>query len=439
MSNLIVIPERKSPGHRSILCHVLAGFFVIFGLLGGIALWASTTLISGAVIAAGTIVVSTHARKIQHPTGGVVREILVRNGSVVNAGELLLTLDETVLKANLTMVSKGLTELMLRKARLTAERDGALQIIFPSKEQLSAEIADQAIRSEFLLFETRRAARQSLKSQLHERIAQTRDELAGLQAQLVAKSYEISLVGTELSGADELWKQRLIAITKYTALRREAARLDGEHGQLTAAIALARGKITEIELKILQVDQDFSTEVGKELRETDYRINDMVERKVAAEDQFRRSRIVSPHAGIVHGLSVTTVGGVIAPGDDIMLIIPQREPLIAEVREQPQDIDQLHIGQGASLRFSAFDQSTTPDCRGELRHVSPDLTSDARTGATFYLVRIDVVEAEAHCLGSLALRPGMPVEAFLATQRRTVLSYLTKPLADQIARAFRDG
>jgi HlyD family secretion protein len=174
-------------------------------------------------------------------------------------------------------------------------------------------------------------------------------------------------------------------------------------------------------------------------RETDYRINDMVERKVAAEDQFRRSRIVSPHAGIVHGLSVTTVGGVIAPGDDIMLIIPQREPLIAEVRVQPQDIDQLHIGQGASLRFSAFDQSTTPDCRGELRHVSPDLTSDARTGATFYLVRIDVVEAEAHCLGSLALRPGMPVEAFLATQRRTVLSYLTKPLADQIARAFRDG
>jgi HlyD family secretion protein len=432
-------PKVRSESQRSMKAHAIFGFGVIFCLLGGLCSWAATTSIAGAIIAHGQVVVSSNTKKIQHPTGGVVKEIWVRNGSVVREGEVLLSLDETVIGANLAMVSKGLTELTLLRARLIAERDGAHQITFPAKASLVAEIADNAMFGENALFEMRRAARKSVKAQLQQRIQQTGDELTGLQAQLDAKAQEITFIGTELTGARELWQKSLMPITKYTALQREAARLKGEHGQLIASIAQARGKITETELKILQIGQDLSSETGKELREAESRINEFVERKVTAEDQLERTRITAPQAGIVHELAAHTIGGVIRPGDDIMLIVPQHVPLIVEVKIQPQDIDQIQIGQSVLLRFSAFNQSATPDCLGTLRHVSADLTSDPRTGVVFYVARVDVKHERMNGFGNVRLLPGMPMEAFIHTGERTVLSYFVKPLADQIARAFRDG
>jgi HlyD family secretion protein len=336
------------------------------------------------------------------------------------------------------MVRKGLTEMVLRKARLIAERDGAPQIAFPATANLDTEIAENAARGEIALFDMRRTVRESIKAQLRQRIQQTTDELTGLQSQRDAKVQEIMLVSTELAGAYDLWLKKLMPITKYTALQREAVRLEGERGQFIANIALTRGKITETELKILQIDQDLSSEVGKELRDTEYRINELTERKVAAEDQLRRTRISAPQSGVVDGLTVHTIGGVVSPADVIMMIVPQNEPLVAEVRIQPQDIDQLQIGQDVILRFSAFSQSTTPDCRGALRRISADLTSDPRTGATFYLARVEVRQDREAELGTLKLLPGMPVEAFIRTSERSVLSYFVKPLSDQVVRAFRD-
>ena len=428
----------RSMNQSSMARHMRLGLAAIACLLAGLGIgaWAN---IGGAVIAHGLVAVSSDTKKIQHPAGGVVREILVRNGSVVSGGDVLLILDETVNGANLAMVNKNLTELRLRKARLLAERDGAGQIVFPPQEELAPEIADNAQNGERALFETRRGVNGSVKAQLRQRIQQTQDELVGLRGQLDAKVREIGLVATELKGAGELWSKNLIPISKYTALQREAVRLDGERGQLLANIALAKGKITETELRILQIDQDLSSDVGKELRETEYRINELVERKVAAEDQLRRTRILAPQAGIVHELAVHTVGGVIGPRDTIMLLVPQDEPLVAEVRIPPQDIDHVHADQEARLRFSAFDRSTTPDCEGKVTYVSADFSTDSRSGAAFYLARIEMKRQPESELGSLKLLPGMPVDAFIRTEDRSILSYLTKSMADQLRRALRDG
>jgi HlyD family secretion protein len=435
-----LVSQRKfcrSASKHSLFWHTLLGFFLIFGLCGTLTVWAMTTEIAGAVIAQGFMVVSSETKKVQHPTGGVVRDILVRNGSTVKAGDLLVALDETVLSANLALVSKGLAELMAQKARLVAERDHAPRIEAPTLQELAPETAAQALQDEEALFRRRRAVRQSVKSQLGQRIQQGTDELTGLQAQLDAKLREIELVSGELEGAGALWSKSLMPVTKYNALRREAARLGGERGQLLASIALAKARMTETQLKILQIDDDLGSEVGKALREVDYRINELVERRVAAEDQLRRTRIVAPEAGVVHELVVHTIGSVIGPGNTIMLLVPQREPLAAEVRVQPQDIDQLRTGQEAFLRFSSFSQSTTPDCPGELRHISADLIRDPQNGAAFYVARVDLRHLDIGCLAPYTLLPGMPVEAFIKVRDRTVWSYLTKPLTDQLSRAFR--
>jgi HlyD family secretion protein len=429
----------QSKNWQSMSRHIILGCGAIVLLVGGVCIWATQARFSGAVIAHGVLVASSHSKKVQHPTGGVIRRVAVRNGSVVQAGDNLITLDDTIARANLSLIDKGLTELTVKRARLIAERDGAGQIVFPTRDGLVADIADRAVRDEQALFDGRQSANRNIKAQLSQRIEQTREELTGLTAQREAKSREIALVNTELKGARDLWAKSLIPIAKYTAVEREAVRLGGEQGQLMASIALAKGKITETELKILQIDQDRSSEAGKELREIDYRINELAERKVAAQDQVGRTNIVASQAGVIHELAVFTSGGVIGPGDTLMLIIPQDEALVAEVRVQLQDVDQIAVGQDARLRFTAFSQSITPDYQGRLSHVGADLTSDAQTGALFYTARIELDRGETPGAIGLKLLPGMPVDAFITTDERTVLSYLLKPLTDQIARAFRDS
>jgi membrane fusion protein, type I secretion system len=228
-----------------------------------------------------------------------------------------------------------------------------------------------------------------------------------------------------------------VQIQRVTALERDAARLEGERGQLIASTAQAKGKISEIELQILQIDQDLRSEVAKDLREVQGKIAELVERKVAAEDQLKRIDIRAPQDGMVHQSTVHTVGGVITPGEAIMLIVPEADALTVEAKLAPQDIDQVRVGQTAALRFSAFSQRTTPELDGVVSRVSADLTTDQRTGAAYYVVRITLSDSEIARLGGLRLVPGMPVEAFIKTGERTVLSYVMKPFTDQINRSFR--
>ena len=424
----------------SIQRHLLAGGVIVLLLSLGVGGWASSTQIAGALIAQGSVVVDSNVKKVQHPTGGVVGNLNVQDGDHVKAGDILVQLDDTVTRANLAIVTKGLNELAARKARLEAERDAADSVNFPQEllGRANETPVAVAIANERKLFELRRSARLGQKAQLRQRISQLRDEIGGLTAQQDAKAHEIALIAKELEGVRELWKNNLVQITRLTALERDAARLEGERGQLIASVAQAKGKVTEIELQIIQIDQDLSSDVAKDMREVDAKFGEFVERKVAAEDQLKRIDIRAPQDGTVLESKVHTVGGVIAAGDPIMLIVPDSDNLLVEAKINPHDIDQVQVGQLAILRFSAFNLRTTPEIKGSVTRISADTTTDQRTGQNYYTTRIAMTKSEIARLGDIKLIPGMPVEAFVQTGERSVMSYLMKPLQDQFMRAFRE-
>ncbi|HWK67770.1 MAG TPA: HlyD family type I secretion periplasmic adaptor subunit [Rhizobiaceae bacterium] len=425
---------------RSIRRYLLAGVMTAVFFIGGIGGLAATTELSGAVIASGRVVVDSSVKKVQHPSGGVVGQINVREGTRVSQGDVLVRLDETMTRANLDIVLKGLDELKARLARLEAERDGADAIAFPADlvERENKPTIARMMASERTLFDFRRTAREGQKSQLRERISQLGEEVAGLEQQRVAKGREIEIMKTELQSVRKLWEQKLVSLERMTALERDAVRLEGEFGQLTAAIAQSKGRASETELQIISVDQQMRSEVAGELREAQGKVSELEERRVAAEDQLKRIDIRSPQDGIVHELSVHTVGGVISPGESLMLIVPVSDELTVEVRVAPQDIDQLRPGQQAGVRLSAFNTTTTPELDGELRNVSPDLVNDQRTGMSYYTAHVTLPKEEVDKLKELTLTPGMPAEVFFKTTDRTVLSYLVKPVRDQVERAFRE-
>jgi HlyD family secretion protein len=425
---------------ESIRRHILAGSVLVAMLVIGLGGWASTAQISGALIAQGSIVVDTNVKKVQHPTGGVVGELFVRDGDHVKAGDILLRLDETVTRANLAIVNKGLIELYAREARLAAERDGADTMAMPRElaDRLNEPDVKEALASERKLFDLRRQDRLGQKQQLQERITQLQQQISGLAAQQAAKDKGIALTEQELQGVRDLWQKNLVQLNRLTSLQRDEARLDGERGQIIAQSAEVKGKIAEIQLQIIQVDQDLSSDVAKELRETDSKIGEYVERKVTAEDQLKRTDIRAPQDGIVFQSTANTVGGVITAGDPIMLIVPESDNLTVEVKVDPKDIDQVQFGQQVVLRFTSFNVRTTPEINGKVSRIAADTTTDQRTGQSYYLVRIAMLAEDLKRLGDVKLTPGMPVEAFIETGERTMLSYLVKPLHDQLMRAFRE-
>jgi HlyD family secretion protein len=409
-------------------------------LVVGLGGWAATTEFVGAVIAPGQLVVNSNVKKVQHPTGGVIGELRVRDGDHVRAADILVRLDDTQTRANLAIVTKALDENAARQAREEAERDGADVIDFPQDLLARMDQPDvaKAVNGERTQFEIRRSARDGQKSQLKERIVQLSEEIRGSEAQIASKNSQIDWISKELVGVNDLWKKSLIPYARVTALEREKERLDGERGQLIAAIAQSKGKITETELQILQVDQEMRTEVGKDLADIRGKTAELIEKKVAAQDQLKRVDIRAPLDGIVYQLAVHTVGGVIAAGDTIMLIVPDADALEVEAKISPQDIDQVHVGQPAFLRFTAFNQRTTPELNGEVSRVAADASEDQKSGAHYFTVRIAVPESEIARLAGLTLVAGMPVETFIQTTPRTVISYLVRPLRDQLLRTFRE-
>ncbi|QOZ79670.1 HlyD family type I secretion periplasmic adaptor subunit [Bradyrhizobium sp. CCBAU 53351] len=433
-------PAARKTVRDSIKFHLLLGLGIVLVLVVGLGGWASTVLISGALIAPGQIVVESNVKKVQHPTGGVVGEVRARDGDLVKAGDIVVRLDDTVTKANLAIVSKNLDAAQARAARLQAEQRGVDRIEFPQSllDRASDPDVKLLLSAETKLFDVRVNGRAGQKAQLRERITQLNEEIAGLSAQEKAKDQEIALVQNELTGVRELYDKRLVQISRLTQLERDSARLNGERAQYIASRAQAKGKITETELQIIQVDKDVVSEVSKDLRETNDKIGELIERKVAAEDQLRRIDIRAPQDGMVLQSNVHTVGGVVTAGDALMLIVPQADDLQVEAKVNPVDIDKLQIGQKTLLRLSAFNQRTTPELNGLVSRVSPDVTTDQRTGQSYYTIRVTMPAEEIARLGDVKMIPGMPVEAFVQTGDRTMLSYLMKPLHDQLMRAFRE-
>jgi HlyD family secretion protein len=346
-----------------------------------------------------------------------------------------------VTRANLQILTKQLDELGARQARLEAERDGASTPAVP--DEFAGRLKDPAVAkllgAERTLFEARRSSRESQKEQLKRRVAQLRDEIVGVRAQQAAKVREASFIAEELKGVRDLYAKNLVQLTRLSALEREAASLEGQRGQLVASVAQTEGKIAETELQILQVDEQARAEVMKELREVQAKIAELGERRIAAEDQLKRVDIRAPSSGYVHQLAVHTVGGVISPAEPAMLIVPIGESLNLEAHIMPQDIDQIAVGQKATVRVHFSNARTTPEILGTVTRISADVTKDQQTGATFYTVRVALPADEVSRLGNIRLVAGMQAEVFVQTNDRTPLQYFIKPLQDQIARAFRES
>lgn len=421
-----------------------AGLASIGLLLGMVGSWAATVQLNGAVIANGLFVVESSVKRIQHPSGGVVREIAVKEGQQVAEGQTLLTLDDTLSRATLGVVRSQLEELRARETRLVTERDEVDDMASISRWEppSDGEAFAAALLGEIKLFEARKASRQGQRAQLRERVVQIGEEIRGLLAQQEAKEGERALIDKELTGVADLYKKSLVSIARFNQLQRDSTRVEGELGQLIAEIARARARINETELQIIQLDQDSRTEILKDLRETQGRIAETKEKMAAAEDQLKRVTLRSPQAGVVHQLQVHTVGGVIGNGETIMQIVPRADELVIEAKVAPQDIDQIVPGAKVIVRVVAGNQRTIPDLAGVLTRISPDISHEPQSGSqpaqTYYSVRIALAAEELARLKHLKLVPGMTAEAFIQTHERTPLEYVLKPLQEQMSRVFRE-
>ncbi|HKJ62527.1 MAG TPA: HlyD family type I secretion periplasmic adaptor subunit [Hyphomicrobiales bacterium] len=425
---------------RSLRRHQVIGTLMIAALFGGFGGWAALAQINGAVIGQARVVVENSVKKVQHNEGGIVSEILVRDGSRVKAGEPLIRLDQTETRANLEIIDAQLDELRGAQARLEAERDQAEEIFFPAEitSRLSMPNVKAAYQGQQNLFRARREARQGEEAQLRTKAQQLEEEISGMTAQRQAKEKQLAFIRQELTGVRSLEAHGLVTLNRILTLEREQARLEGERGELIAAIAGKRGEIGETGLRIIQIEKNQNSEIVSDLRDTQGKINELLERRLAAEMRLKRTEIRAPRSGIVHQLNVHTVGGVISPGEVLMEIVPQADGLVFEAGFAPSDIDRIHIGQKARIRLNAFEAAVTPELNGEVAMVSPDAIVDQRTGASHYLVRIRIGKGELARLEDKSLMPGMLAEVFIGTGERTALSYLMKPLADRVSHAFRE-
>lgn len=436
----ITIDHEAPTARRSLRRHMAVVSLLAVALVFGIGGWAMTTELSSAIVTSGTVVVDTNVKKIQHLSGGIVGELLVKEGDNVKAGQILIKLDGTTVRANLSIVQNTLAQLYARRARLKAEQIAAATFAIPENlDELTGTSAAQVLmQSERKLFESRKSALAGMKGQLASRKAQLVDEAAGLTVQLGAIEDALALIAQELTGVDKLYEQGLVSIQRVTTLKRDRAQLEGNRGQYISQRAQAAGRSSEIDLQILQLDEDRRTEIAKELTDVEAKIAEYEDRRVAALDQLKRIDIRAPLSGRVYQLAVHTVNGVVNPGEVLMLVVPDGDSLTIEARLATSDIDQVRLGQPVEVRFSAFNQRTTPIVDAEVVTIAPDLVTDQRTGAAYYPLRIRPKAESLAGLKGLALYPGMPAEVFIKIGDRTVLSYLAKPLTEQLQRTFRE-
>ena len=361
----------------------------VLAISGAIVLgWAGLVPLSGAVIVSGSLVVHTDVKKVQHLSGGIVAAIAVHNGSKVEAGQELVRLDETSARTNLQVIARQLDEVRLRIARLNAERDGA-QPDWPVSmaAELDATERNRLFASERDFFAARANARRNEKELTESRVKQLEKQIGGLEAQLESNNTQLDITRAELKGVEGLLKEKIVTIQRATSLQREAARLDGVGGQLASQIAEIRGKMNEARLQSVQAEQTFRSEVMRDLNEAESKEGELIERRLAAEDQLKRTVIRAPSAGTINDLAIHTTGGVVSPGEVLMTVVPDGDALEVDARLSPEKIDQVRIGQVARVRLSAFNAGTTPEISGTVDFVSPDLVRDPQTGDQYYTVK----------------------------------------------------
>lgn len=413
----------------------LAGILLLVSVFA----WMNFTLITGAVISPGQVMVRGDPKQVQSLDGGVVERIYAADGDLVKAGDVLLRLDPSLLQINLDIYRNRLAEVMTREIRLEAEYQGLDE---PDFTVLRNDLRELNLAQHYTgqreMFDARREVLEGRKDQLAERILQFRNQTSGVEAQITAKREQLTFVKQELESQRNLQRQGLTRESQVLDLQGRESELLGQIAGHQSELARILNSIRDTELEILQADREFKEQVVTELRKATAEREELQLQIVTAEKQLERINILSPSDGIVHEMQVTTEGGVVAAGTTIAQVVPLAEGVEFEVRVNPQSIDQVFVGQTAKVIFPAFNLRTTPELFGTVARISPTSVTDETTGESYFRINLDIPTEELAKLGPVELIPGMPVEAFLQTGERSVLAYLTKPLVEQMEHAFRE-
>ncbi len=424
---------------RAIKAPIVRGFLIILITFGGFGAWAMTAELSQAVIASGTLTVSGKSKEVQHLEGGIIREILVKDGDQVSTGDPLVRLDGTRQKASHSITQGRYDAARAAAARLMAERDERETIVFPNDLLVRRTDPDtaQTLKTQEQTFEVRKRAQEGKVSLIRERIGQLEAEIKGLEAQAASRARQLTLLKDELAGLKELFEKGFAPATRIRSLEREMARLEGDRASDLAAIAKSRQAISEAELQITQEQTAFREQVVNELREQERQIFDLTNELGATTDTLRRTVVAAPTSGTVVGMSVHTVGAVIDPGQVLMEIVPEDDLLVIEARIRPQDIDSVTVGLDADVQLAALSQRDVGKLSGAVSYVSADSMADSRTGQPYFIAHVEI-DQETVEIGDIKLQPGMPADIFINTGARTPFAYLTSPLTDSLSRAWRE-
>lgn len=395
--------------------------------------------ITGAVIANGEVAVASGNKKIAHPIGGVVAAIPVSNGDRVKKGQILLRFDTNISAAGAAMTVESIDQLLAREARLQAERDGLNDIVFPKvlTSRTSEEDVTRAIKEERRAFVLNRQAVSSQRQTILQQINQAEHSISGFRVQAEVYRNQEALIAEERNANDKLWEKGFTTLQRRNELHRAAEGVRGNVASAETNEAQTRARIAELQERIYLLADNSRRSAGAELAEVQSRLIELRQNNVIAQDTNSRNLVRAPYDGVIDKLAFGTVGGVVPAGATIMEIVPDNDMLIVTARVHPKDIDQLQTGKDVMLRFSAFNMQTTPQIAGKVSKIGADRTTDSQMGIAYYPIEVAISKSQISKLGSLKLRPGMPVEAFFKTGERTLLAYLFKPLSDQITRAFR--
>ena len=418
----------------------LVGGIVIALFFGALGVWASLAPLDSAAIAPGTVAVEGNRKTIQHLEGGIVELIAVQEGEEVDAGQILVQLDKTQPRAALTQLKTRFQAASALQARLVAERDGQDEIAFPYTligEDAPPDV-EETLRGEINIFAARRRSLEGQAAILEQRVAQFREEIEGLEGQIVAESTQLDLLSEERRAQEALVEKKLNSTERLLALRREEAEIFGNRSRRIAAIARVKQRIAEEKLKILELGTNHINEVVKELRETQTMMLDLTESIRAAQDVLTRTLIRAPLAGTIVNLQIHTVGGVITRGEALMEIVPSGGRLVVQARVDPADIDSVPPGLVAQIRLTSLDQRHLKPLQGSVVSVSADRLPDERTGVPYFLAKIELADQSVNELDDVDLYPGMQAEVMIVTGERTALEYILRPITRSIERALRE-
>jgi len=432
------VPEDEDFGSSRLRTRTRRAFALIGLLFFGFFGLGAILKIGGAVVGSGEVIVDSSVRTISHATGGVLTALLVRDGDHVTKGQVLMRLDTSVSKVGSQSASTGLDQLLARRARLQAERDEAPAIRFPP-EVVHGTDPRETMASEQRLFNLRREERRGTLALLGDRIRQYESQIRSFEVQIDATEKQIVLIQPELAGLRKLYARQLVPINRINQMERTAVELQGSKAALESNIAEARAHISETREQMLNVDKSARSDAANALAEVSTQINDQQLRSASAGDTFARSVIRAPQSGMVDRIAFTTLGSAIPAAQPILQIVPDRDRLVVEARVRPQDVDQVRIGQSARVVFSGLERQTTPDIPARLIFVSPDLIQDSHTGQSYYRIKVQLDAKSMAEAPQIVLKAGMPAEVFVQTGDRSILSFLIKPMLDQLRRAFREG